>query len=52
MESENKQYLGDGLYVEFDGHHFRLYTLEGHDVFLEPNVLEALIRFTKKFEVP
>jgi hypothetical protein len=38
------EYLGDGLYVSFDGFQFRLYTSNGiqmiSEVFLEPEVLK------------
>lgn len=47
----NKQYLGDGLYAEFDGFQIRLYTVRGsgiHEVFLEPQVLDAFLSFTQK----
>jgi hypothetical protein len=44
-------YLGDGLYAEFDGYQFRLYTDRGHvrhEVFLEDAVLIAFLDFIKK----
>jgi len=44
-------YLGDGLYAEFDGYQFRLYTDRGHirhEVFLEEAVLHAFFEFVKK----
>ena len=44
-------YLGDGLYAEFDGYQFRLYTDRGHvrhEVFLEDAVLAAFLAFIKK----
>jgi len=45
------EYLGDGLYVHYDGHQYRLYTerAEGTDeVFLDPYVLKAFQDFVKK----
>lgn len=36
-----REYLGDGLYVDFDGYQYRLFTLEGQEVFLEPAVVKA-----------
>jgi len=44
-------YLGDGLYAEFDGYQFRLYTDRGHvrhEVFLEDAVVHAFLAFIKK----
>jgi len=45
----NKQdYLGDGLYVEFDGYGLKLWADREdttHWVYLEPVVYEALLRF-------
>lgn len=45
-----KEYLGDGLYVSFDGYNFVLSTEREHVinwVALEPPVFDALIRFRK-----
>jgi len=46
-----KVYLGDGLYAEFDGFQFRLYTdrEDGfrHEVYLDADVLKALLIFAK-----
>ena len=50
--NDNKSYLGDGLYVEFDGYQFRLFTERGlgnvHEVFLEPEVMQAFLKFVEK----
>jgi hypothetical protein len=46
-----KSYLGDGLYVSFDGYHFILSTERDnglHWVGLEPSVVDALIEHRKK----
>lgn len=46
-----KEYLGDGLYVEFDGFHFILSTEREngiHWVGLEPSVFDELIRHRKQ----
>lgn len=52
--NNNKIYLGDGLYGEFDGYQFRLYTSNGfsedNEVFLEPTVLNTFWRWVKSFE--
>lgn len=45
-----KEYLGDGLYVEFDGYHFILSAERENGwnwVGLEPHVFDALIRHRK-----
>lgn len=49
---EKADYIGDGVYTEFDG---RGITLKANDhvsptdtIYLEPEVFEALIRFAKR----
>ena len=45
---DRREYLGDGLYAEFDGYQFRLFTQreEGeHEVYLEPDVLQRFNHF-------
>lgn len=48
----NKEYLGDGLYVDYDEYQIRLYTDNGihitNEVFLEPNVLQSFISYLNK----
>lgn len=56
MKINEQKYLGDGLYVSFDGYQFALSAENGivatDTVFLEPDVLKAFIKFTKeKFTV-
>lgn len=49
METES-EYLGDGLYCDFDGWQFRLWTEREdgvHEVFLEPSVIARFIVHTK-----
>jgi hypothetical protein len=45
-----KEYLGDGVYCDFDGYHFILTTENGEHIsniiYLEANVLKALKRYT------
>lgn len=45
----NKTYLGDGLYVNFDGYQLMVSAENGvvatDTVYMEPNVLVALLRF-------
>lgn len=46
-----REYLGDGLYADYDGEQFRLHTQrnEGeHEVFLEPHVLAAFLAFVER----
>jgi hypothetical protein len=49
-----KDYLGDGLFVEFDGFQFRLYTERDsgtHEVFLEPHMVAVFLDFVKAAKV-
>jgi hypothetical protein len=44
------EYLGDGLYVSFDGFQFRLWTERDsgvHEVFLDPQTLESFLAYVK-----
>lgn len=47
-------YLGDGLFVSFDGWKFELYASDGtrktDSVFLEPAVLEAFLLYVQKIK--
>lgn len=47
LETGFKDYLGDGVYAEFDGYQVWLKTLEGMRIALEPSVLSALDRYAK-----
>lgn len=47
-----EEYLGDGLYASYDGYQIRLYTQEGNQVFLEPEVYASFVRFAAKFFAP
>ena len=46
-----KQYVGDGVYVDFDGFGFNVYTSNGIDttneIYLEPSVYSDFLRITK-----
>jgi len=49
MEEDIKpRYLGDGVYASFDGYHINLAINHhsNHAVALEPEVIEALIRYS------
>lgn len=48
MSNENKDYLGDGVYVEFSGYDLRLFTPEGHQIFLEQDALKKLVNFAQR----
>lgn len=47
-----KTYLGDAVYAEYDGYQIRLTTSNGesetNEIFLEPKVYRALVRFVAK----
>lgn len=45
-----KQYLGDGVYVQFDGFAIVLTTEDGNTVVLEPEVYSALVEFVERLE--
>lgn len=56
-ELSNETYLGDGLYAAWDGYHV---VLSANDkcsgnptdtVYLDPGVVEGLVRFLKRLEV-
>lgn len=53
MDNDNRQYLGDGVYVSFDGSMIRLTTEYGmgatNEIFLEPEVWQSLVRYGAKF---
>ena len=46
-----KRYLGDGVYVEFDGYQFKLTTENGirmtNTIYLEPSVFRALEQYVE-----
>lgn len=56
MSDENKTYLGDGVYAEHDGYMISVYTsngiTKGEPIYFEPEVLDALIRFSKRGQPP
>jgi hypothetical protein len=47
-----QDYLGDGLYVEFDGWQYKLYASNGvritNEVYLDESVLAAFFDFVKR----
>ena len=48
----NQEYLGDGLYAEFDGDQVWLFTHDGYqrtnEVALEPGVLESFLKYVER----
>jgi hypothetical protein len=50
--AQRREYLGDGLYVELDGHQLKLVASDGirdHDtVYLEPSTFAALVDYVKR----
>jgi hypothetical protein len=50
----SKEYLGDSVYVNYDGYYVVLTTEDGtniHDtIFLEPKVLQNLLDYYKKLQ--
>lgn len=48
-----EQYLGDGLYISFDGFQARVFTYNGIEstdqVFVDPDVAKTLIHWLKKY---
>ncbi len=53
-KEEYKDYLGDGVYVKFDGYHIVLYLDNGFGphspIALEPDVMDKLARYTKRID--
>lgn len=53
MKNEIKDYIGDGVYVKYDGYGIWLHADEPDSrkaVYLEPDVLDRLNRFAKRCE--
>jgi hypothetical protein len=54
--TQNEMYLGDGLYVSFDGYQFKLraprHPGEDHIVYLEPSIYHAFVAFANKRLTP
>lgn len=47
-EETHREYLGDGVYCAFDGHHIWLRTLEGNQIALEAPVFAALQDYERR----
>jgi len=54
MNEEHKQYLGDSVYLNFDGYHIVLTTENGYGpsntIALEPFMLEKLIDYREELK--
>lgn len=55
MNKHPKQYLGDGVYAQYDGFHIVLTTEDGisvgNQIYLDPRVLAALDEYRKQLEM-
>jgi hypothetical protein len=55
-EPSRKQYLGDSVYVDFDGYYIELTTNNGYPddprnkIYLEPQVYESLLRYVENLK--
>lgn len=49
-EEWNEQYLGDAVFVSFDGHMLKLRTSDGHQqvIYMEPSVYFSLINYVDR----
>ena len=52
MSAQFRNYLGDGVYAEFDGYQIWLSTLEGSRIALDNATFNSLIDFHKKIDFP
>ncbi len=54
MENKNKVYLGDGVYISFDGYQLCLTTEDGisatNTIYMEPEVLRSLEDYVKELK--
>jgi len=52
MADDNKQYLGDSVYADYDGYQIRLYLDNGlgvdTEIFMEPDVMHSFIAYAKR----
>jgi hypothetical protein len=49
-EEWNESYIGDAVYVSFDGYQLKLRTGDGHNqvIYMEPNVYFSLIAYVDR----
>lgn len=54
MSTNNRQYLGDGVYVEYDGYHIVLKTgqptLPTNTIYLDSQVINALVSYIERLK--
>jgi hypothetical protein len=46
----HREYLGDGVYVGYDGYQLWFYTQEGHQIAMDPAVQQNLARYVFRFK--
>lgn len=55
METGEPIYIGDGLYVKYDGYHLEIYSWDGvkmnHRIFLDFSVRQALRKLIDRIDV-
>lgn len=44
----DKIYIGDGVYLSYDGYQIKLQTLEGKVIYLDPNTYHTMIETVKR----
>lgn len=53
MDKPQEEYLGDGLYISFDGYQARVFTYNGvessDEVFIEPDVAKVMIYWLNRY---
>lgn len=54
MDTNEKRYLGDGVYVSFDGYQLELITSDGisttNTIYLEPRVYSNLLKYVAELK--
>lgn len=55
MADDNKQYLGDSVYADYDGYQIQLYLDNGfgakNEICMEPDVMHSFIAYAKRMGV-
>jgi len=56
-KNNNADYLGDGVYIDYDGFEIRVSANDHREnfatdnIYLEPNIIAALVRYLKRMEI-
>lgn len=54
VKRDFRSYLGDSVYIDFDGYHLRLYTnnggLDKNIICMEPGVVDALSKYINRIK--